>query len=132
MTNNGRNLKVKDVNILVADDDLEMRSLVSDELKEEGYRVTQAADGEEALRSLEQSPTDMIISDLRMPHGGMAFVARVKATVPRSPVILMTAFGDKETESLAFRWGASAYFNKPLRMAELKKTVKHLLDDDAR
>jgi DNA-binding NtrC family response regulator len=124
--------KVETVSILVADDDLEMRSLVSDELKEEGYRVTQAADGEEALRSLEQSPTDMIISDLRMPHGGMAFVARVKATVPQSPVILMTAFGDKETESLAYKWGASAYFNKPLRMAELKKTVKHLLDHNGR
>jgi DNA-binding response OmpR family regulator len=132
MTKNGLKSKVETVSILVADDDLEMRSLVSDELKEEGYRVTQAADGEEALRSLEQSPTDMIISDLRMPHGGMDFVARVKATVPQSPVILMTAFGDKETESLAYRWGASAYFNKPLRMAELMKMVKHLLDGDTR
>jgi len=132
VTKNGRNLKVKAVSILVADDDLEMRSLVSDELKEEGYRVTQVADGEEALRSLERSPADMIITDLRMPYGGMALVARIKATVPRAPVILMTAFGDKETESLAYKWGASAYFNKPLRMAELKKTVKHLLDHNGR
>ena len=122
-------MKGKDVSILVADDDPAMRSLVSDELKEEGYRVVQAADGEEALRSLEQSPADVIITDLRMPHGGMAFVARVKATVPRSPVILMTAFGDKETESLAYKWGASAYFNKPVRMWELKEAVRKLLND---
>jgi len=124
------NSKVKTVSILVADDDPEMRSLVSDELKEEGYRVTQAADGEEALRSLEQFPADAIITDLRMPHGGMAFVARLKATVPRAPVILMTAFGDKETESLAYKWGASAYFNKPVRMWELKEAVRKLLDHD--
>ena len=130
MTKNGLKPKGKRVNVLVADDDPEMRSLVSDELKEEGYRVTQVADGEEALRSLERSPVDVIITDLRMPHGGMAFVARVKATVPRAPVILMTAFGDKETESLAYKWGASAYFNKPVRMWELKEAVRKLLNDE--
>ena len=129
MTKNGLKPKGKRMNVLVADDDPEMRSLVSDELKEEGYRVTQAADGEEALHSLERSPADVIITDLRMPHGGMAFVARVKATVPQAPVILMTAFGDKETESLAYKWGASAYFNKPVRMWELKEAVRKLLND---
>jgi DNA-binding response OmpR family regulator len=60
----------------------------------------------------------------------MDVVARIKAVVPQTPVILMTAFGDKETESLAYKWGASAYFNKPVRMAELKEAVKNLLDSD--
>src|SRR5712691_8735970 len=106
-----------------------MRSLVSDELKEEGYRVTQVADGQEALRCAGQASPDLIITDLRMPHGGMELVARFKATVPRTPVILMTAFGDKETESLAYKWGASAYFNKPVRMGDLMDAVHKLLDD---
>lgn len=118
------------MNILVADDDPAMRSLVSDELKEEGYRVVQVSDGLEVMHCLSEVSPDLIITDLRMPHGGMDVVARIKALVPKTPVILMTAFGDKETESLAYKWGASAYFNKPVRMAELKEAVKNLLDDD--
>jgi DNA-binding response OmpR family regulator len=118
----------KEVSILVVDDDPAMRSLVSDELKDEGYHVTEVPDGLAALTLLERSPADLIITDLRMPHGGMAFVASLKSTVPHAPVILMTAFGDKETESLAYKWGASAYFNKPVRMWELKEAVRHLLE----
>jgi len=120
------------VSILLVDDDPAMRSLISDELKDEGYRVTQAADGLAALDCLGQAAPDLIITDLRMPHGGMSLIAKFKATVPRAPVILMTAFGDKDTESLAYKWGASAYFNKPVRMGELKKSVRNLLDDEGK
>lgn len=120
----------KDVSILVADDDPAMRSLVSDELKDEGYRVVQVSDGIEVLECLRDVLPDLIITDLRMPHGGLDVVARIKEVVPKTPVILMTAFGDKETESLAYKWGASAYFNKPVRMADLKEAVKNLLSGD--
>ncbi len=132
MSNDGEDKKSKEkgVSILVADDDPAMRSLVSDELRDEGYRVVQVSDGLEALEGLAQFHPDLVITDLRMPHGGMDVVARIKSLVPKTPVILMTAFGDKETESLAYKWGASAYFNKPVRMAELKEAVKNLLDDD--
>ncbi len=116
--------------ILLVDDDPAMRSLVSDELKEEGYRVIPVADGQEALASVGQSAPDLIITDLRMPHGGMDLVVRLKATSPRTPIVLMTAFGDKETESLAYKWGVSAYFNKPVRMGDLKSAVHRLLDRD--
>ena len=122
--------KEKGVSILVADDDPAMRSLVSDELRDEGYRVFQVSDGLEALEGLAQFHPDLVITDLRMPHGGMDVVARIKTVVPKTPVILMTAFGDKETEALAYKWGASAYFNKPVRMADLKGAVKNLLHGD--
>ena len=120
----------KEVSILVADDDFAMRSLVSDELKEEGYRVVQVSDGLEMLHCLSDVSPALIITDLRMPHGGMDVVARIKEAVPKTPVILMTAFGDKETESLAYKWGVSAYFNKPVRMSALKDAVKNLLEGD--
>ncbi len=120
----------KFMSVLLADDDPAMRSLVIDELKEEGYRVIPVADGQEALASVSQSPPDLIITDLRMPYGGMDLVVRLKATSPRTPIVLMTAFGDKETESLAYKWGASAYFNKPVRMADLKAAIRRLLNHD--
>jgi len=126
----GKKPKEKDVSILVADDDPAMRSLVSDELKDEGYRVVQVSDGLEVLHCLGDVAPDLIITDLRMPHGGMDVVARIKKAVPTTPVILMTAFGDRETESLAYKWGVSAYFNKPVRMADLKEAVKNLLGND--
>lgn len=128
MTTNGRKSVAKEASILLADDDPAMRSLISDELKDEGYCVFQVADGMAALTFLDRLAPDLIITDLRMPYGGMTLVSQLKATVPRTPVILMTAFGDKETESLAYKWGASAYFNKPVRMGELKKAVRNLLD----
>ncbi|TAL09238.1 MAG: response regulator [Nitrospirae bacterium] len=119
------------VSILIADDDPAMRSLVSDELREEGYRVTQVSDGQAVLECVGHAEPDLVITDLRMPHGGMESVARLRAAAPGMPIILMTAFGDKATESLAYKWGASAYFNKPVRMAQLKETVRILLDGDA-
>jgi DNA-binding response OmpR family regulator len=114
--------------VLVADDDPAMRSLISDELKDAGHLVLQVADGFEALASIRQIVPHLIITDLRMPHGGMSLIGKFKAIVPQAPILLMTAFGDKDTESLAYEWGASAYLNKPVRMEELKKTVKNLLD----
>lgn len=118
----------KELSILVADDDAAMRSLVSDELKEDGYHIFQVSNGLEALGCLVQFSPDLIITDLRMLYGGMSLIDRFKTLAPRIPVILLTAFGDKDTESLAYKWGASAYLNKPVRMEELKNTVKHLLD----
>ena len=128
MTADGHKQGKRETSILLVDDDPAMRSLISDELKDEGYRVVQAADGLAALESLGPVAPDLIITDLRMPHGGMSLIAKFKATVPRAPVILMTAFGDKDTESLAYKWGASAYFNKPVRMGELKEAIRNLLD----
>jgi DNA-binding response OmpR family regulator len=120
------------MSVLVADDDPAMRSLVSDELKEEGYRVLQVADGNAALECVGQASPDLIVTDLRMPQGGMELVARLRASAPSTPIVLMTAFGDKATETLAYKWGASAFFNKPVRMAKLKETVKVLLGEAAK
>lgn len=117
--------------ILVADDDAAMRSLVSDELEEDGYGVTQVADGEALLCAVREGAPDVVVTDLRMPHGGLELVVKLKTIAPRTPVILMTAFGDRQTESLAYMWGASAYFNKPVRMGELKEAVRHLLEGRA-
>ncbi len=128
VTTNGRKSGIREASILLVDDDPAMRSLISDELKDEGYRVVQAADGLAALDCLGQGAPDLIITDLRMPQGGMSLIAKFKATVPQAPIILMTAFGDKDTESLAYKWGASAYFNKPVRMADLMDAVHKLLD----
>jgi DNA-binding NtrC family response regulator len=115
--------------ILLVDDDPAMRSLVSDELRDEGFHVVQAADGREALYALGHVTPTVIITDLRMPFGGMELVAQIKSRVPQTPIILMTAFGDAQTEAQAYKQGATAYFNKPVRMEALKTAIRRILLD---
>jgi len=124
--------KDKPVSVLLADDDLAMRSLVSDELQDEGYSVFQVADGHDALDCVDQYSPDLILTDLRMPHGGLELVARFRARAPKTPIILMTAFGDATTEAQALEQGASAYFNKPVRMVDVKAAIHRLLNHDGR
>jgi DNA-binding response OmpR family regulator len=120
------------VSVLLADDDLAMRSLINDELQDEGYSVFQVADGHEALDCVDECSPDLILTDLRMPHGGLDLVARFRARAPKTPIILMTAFGDATTEAQALEQGASAYFNKPVRMVDVKAAIHRLLNHDGK
>lgn len=114
--------------LLLAEDDPDMRSLLCDELSEMGLRIVEAANGEEALRYIaDQAPT-LILTDLRMPAGGMNYVSRLRKSAPDVPIILMTAFGDAKTKAEALGLGVAAYFDKPVRISELKQKVEQLLD----
>jgi DNA-binding response OmpR family regulator len=114
--------------ILLVEDDHEMRSLLCDELWDLGYPLKEAADGDEALRYLLDAPPALIITDLRMPAGGLDYVARLRHFAPASPIIVMTSFGDEQTRSEVLRSGAAAYFDKPVRLADLKATIKQILN----
>lgn len=113
--------------LLVVEDDRAMRSLLCDELWDLGARIMEAGDGDEALQLVMDSPPDLILTDLRMPAGGLDYVARLRNVAPVCPIILMTAFGDPKTKADALQAGVSAYFDKPVRMADLKAAVKQLL-----
>lgn len=113
--------------VLVVEDDQEMRNLLFDELWHEGYQLREARDGEEAFVAILQSVPDLIITDLRLPGGGVGYVSRLRMFATRCPIIVMTAFGDDQGREDAFRAGATAYFNKPVHLSELKSCVRELL-----
>ena len=115
--------------LLVVEDDQDMRNLLCDEFWGEGYQLREAANGDEALTAVMKSAPDLIITDLKMPAGGLDYVTRLRTFAPRCPIILMTSFGDARTKAEALQQGVTAYFDKPLRIAELKATVKRLLHD---
>jgi len=115
--------------LLVVEDDRDMRSLLCDELWDEGYQLREAANGDEALVAVLKAVPDLIITDLKMPAGGVDYVNRLRTFAPQCPIILMTAFGDTKTKEEALKSGATAYFDKPVRLAELKITIKELLED---
>jgi len=116
--------------VLIVEDDSEMRSLLRDELWGEGYQLKEARDGEEALRVVRDSPPDLILSDLKMPGGGVEYVSRLRRSVPDCPLVLMTAFGDAKLRADVLASGATVYFDKPVHVKELKATIKRLLSPE--
>jgi CheY-like chemotaxis protein len=114
--------------VLIAEDDREMRSLLSDELFELGVSIREAADGDEALQSVLEARPTLILTDLRMPAGGLDYIARLRTFAPGVPLVLITSFGDQQTKANALALGVEAYFDKPVRISELKEAVRRLLD----
>ena len=116
--------------IVVIDDDREMRLMVEDHLKSEGYQVKSFSRPDEALSQLlsgEVAPL-VVITDLQMPEmSGVEVVKRVKAKFPDLPVIVMTAFGSIESAVDAMRKGAFDYVTKPFKLSELGFTVERAL-----
>lgn len=117
----------KPVVLLIAEDDQEMRSLLCDELWDLGVSIREAADGDEALRSVLDIRPTLILTDLRMPAGGLDYISRLRTFAPGVPIVLLTSFGDSKTRTDALAIGVDAYFDKPVRLSELKGTVRRLL-----
>jgi DNA-binding response OmpR family regulator len=114
--------------LLIAEDEPEMRDLLRKVLEKEGYRVSVAADGREALALILRESFDLIVTDMLMPYdGGLELLAAVRRSHLALPVIIVTAFGDWDTYSRALELGAAAFINKPLRMSELIAAVHSAL-----
>jgi CheY-like chemotaxis protein len=113
--------------ILIAEDDREMRSLLCDELYDLGVSIREAADGDEALRSVLDTRPSLILTDLRMPAGGLDYISRLRTFAPGVPIVLLTSFGDSKTKADALAIGVEAYFDKPVRLSDLIGAVRRLL-----
>jgi len=118
--------------LLLAEDDLEMRSLLRDELCDLGCRIVEAADGDEALQQISRMKPDVIVTDLRMPAGGWDYVLRLRTFAPKCPIIVLTAFGDAAAMETAKKCGVAAYFDKPVHPVVLKSAVARILDNPGR
>lgn len=114
--------------VLLVEDDGEMRSLLRDGLRTEGYVFREAEDGERAVLSVLRAAPDLIITEVRLSAGGFGYVARLRAVVPHCPIIVLTAFGDERVRSDVLRAGATVYMSKPVHLSELRAYVDRLLD----
>ena len=114
--------------VLVADDEEDVRFLLSRLLGDVGYEVLLAQDGQEALDRIEASKPDLMILDLMMPGLDGWGVLKQLEKHPSPPlVVLLTARGDPESFARGMRAGAAAYVTKPFRFHELIATVEGLL-----
>ena len=121
--------------ILVVDDEPGVRDMLADALRMQGYGVEVAADGHAALREIHEGRFDLIVSDVNMPKvSGFELLERMRATGNETPVILLTARGDRADVAVGFRAGADDYVTKPFGLEELMLRVaarlKHLVSGD--
>ena len=115
--------------VLVADDEAAIRESLAAVLRDEGYTVVDVADGEAAIKALEESEFDLVIADLRMPGAsGIDVLRRTRELAPQSLVLLITAYASIETAVEALRQGAQDYIMKPLIFADVLGKVKRLLE----
>lgn len=110
--------------ILVVDDELNMRLVLAAMLKKEGYEVTAAANGLEALKVLKQEEMDVVITDLKMPKlDGMGLLSQIMDHHAATPVIIITAHGTVATAVDALKKGAFDYITKPFEQDDLKNVI---------
>jgi len=117
--------------VLVVDDDAEMRALLLDELRHEGYEVAEASDGAEAVVACRSQEYDVILMDKNMPGpSGLDILPGFRRTCPHSRIIMMTAFGDVPSYVEAAEKGAADFLFKPFRMDEMKAAIRKALGQD--
>ena len=119
--------QVREVRILVVDDDDNVRRLVTAYLEREGYQVTQAADGHAALRAVEASTPDLIVLDLMLPGTSGLQVARRISAARELPILMLTARGDEDDVLRGFEAGADDYLVKPFSPRVLVARVRAIL-----
>lgn len=115
--------------ILVVDDEKAIRDSLNMVLSDEGYAVSSAADGEEALDLINKDDFDIVITDIKMPNvDGMELLSKGTKNSPSTFFIIMTAYASVNTAIEALRYGAYDYIIKPVEFDDLLLRVKRLLD----
>jgi len=125
--------------ILLAEDDAEMRALVSEDLRRAGYGVIECADGAvlldkiDSAKRTQEAGFDLVVADVRMPEmTGIQVLERMRAVDPFTPYIVVTAFGSEEVRTAAIRLGAVAVLDKPFEIGALLRLVEDAIGAPSR
>jgi len=116
------------MHILVVDDDRAVREAVGRALRQEGYEVDAAGNGDQALQQVEERPPDAIVLDVLMPPpNGLAVCRAIRQAGDRTPILMLTARDAVEDRVEGLDAGADDYLVKPFALAELLARVRALL-----
>ena len=114
--------------ILIVEDDVDLRETLGRALSREGYQVGFAGDGTEAISLVQQRPYDLAIVDLVMPRmGGIKMLEELRSLGLALPIIVITAFGDRFLYQRAMELGASEFLMKPVKLVEVYRAVRSVL-----
>ncbi len=116
--------------VLVVDDEKNIREGLREALMLDGYEVTLAADGKEAMDAFDKGDVDLVITDLKMPRvSGESLLRSVSSQYPTVPVIILTGHGTIESAVQAMRDGAYDFLTKPVNLDRLSLLVKRALSN---
>ena len=115
--------------VLVVDDEETLRIVLSDELAREGYEVTTATDGKEAIASIQTKKFDVAILDVKMPNvDGYEVLKFAKKNFPLVRVIMLTAHADLGSAIEAKKHGADDFIEKPYDLFDLFSAIERVLN----
>src|SRR2546423_891395 len=115
-------------NLLIVDDELSMRQFLTHLFQRDGHSIRVAENGRKAMAMLREQPTDVIISDVKMPDmGGIDLLRAARELQPDVEMIMMTAFANEQTAHEAFLLGAFDFVHKPFDNNLLKEKVARAL-----
>jgi two-component system response regulator RstA len=113
--------------IVLVEDDLELARLISERLREEGYRVLHAVDGRKACALIPETRPDLVILDIMLPGVDGFEVCRTVRPVYRGPILVLTARDDDLDQILGLELGADDYVTKPVKPRVLLARIRALL-----
>ena len=113
--------------ILLVDDEQSIQTLLSYPLRKEGYHVTSALDGSEALQRFDEGRFDLVVLDLMLPRRDGVEVCRELRSKSQVPIIMLTAKGSESDKVAGLEVGADDYITKPFSMREFRSRVKAAL-----
>ena len=115
--------------VLVVDDDRNTRETLKRVLSRQGYNLLAAEDGSKAVRILQETEVDLIITDYKMPGlDGLRLASTAQVVRPSAAVIMISAFANVDTAVRAIKQGVFDVFEKPIRMRDLKKAAARALE----
>ncbi len=113
--------------LIVDDDETSLRTLKL-HFTDRGFDVATAGDVDGGLANLADHPSDVVVSDIRMPgRDGLSFLQDIRAEHPKTPVIMVTAFHDLDSTVAAMQGGAVDYIQKPIDIEELEAAIDRAL-----
>ncbi|MDZ4098676.1 MAG: response regulator, partial [Methylophilaceae bacterium] len=123
---------MKPFDVLVVEDDLSLCEALCDTLEIQGYRVTSARNGTEALIKLASEQFKLVVSDVQMPvMDGLELLANIQLKYAQTPVLLMTAYGTIPKAVEAMQAGACDYLIKPFDANALVSKVAEYVNTDS-
>jgi DNA-binding NtrC family response regulator len=115
--------------VLIVDDDTETRELLREIVAKEGYQVQTAEGAEAALHQVSREEPDVVITDIQMPGmDGLALLAELQTRIPKTLVILVTAYGSLKTAVDGIKAGAFDYLGKPFIVDDVRLVVRRAMD----
>ncbi len=115
------------VKVLLVDDAPDVREMISDFLKMEGYQVVTASNGLEALQVLEKEKPEAAIVDIEMPEmNGLEFSKKVLSQNPNFPIVIISAYVEKYSMDYISKIGIKTILRKPINLNELAQSIRDL------